>query len=186
MNSAEILKHHAYIGALWLDTRRHWDAATETKLRILCEAGADVNHSADALGRSPTSIAHRAKDTGLPIPRSWLSIITPKRIPIVVPRINLSYPFIIGRRNDTADLLTVNSLVPQYLMGREDVCQEIMLALWEGKVTLDQLKANRALVSSFIRKSRRDNYESNGYAISLDQPMRDGGSWHDVLAYSNE
>lgn len=94
----------------------------------------------------------------------------------------LAYPYIAVKRDEHADLLAVNSLVPASMPGREDVCQEIMLALWERRITLDQLKANRADLRAFVRSFTRDNYEAGGYAISLDVPMRSGQSWHDVLA----
>lgn len=177
----ELLARPRY-GGSWCGTRSHWTDTDEAQLRVLCEAGADVEKSADALGRSPTSIAHRARDTGLLVPTAWSKLITPKRVAkLTVPRFALSYPFIIRKRDEHADLLAVNSLVPHGLPGREDVCQEIMLALWEGKITLDQLKANRSNVRSFVRAFTVENYEGGGYAMSLDQPMADGRSWHDVL-----
>lgn len=104
---------------------------------------------------------------------------------IRVKKPQLAYPFIIRRRDEHADLLAVNSIVPRQLPGREDVCQEIMLALWEQKITLDDLLANRARVREFVAAFKRQNMESGGYAISLDVPMHDGRSWHDVLAAPN-
>lgn len=97
-------------------------------------------------------------------------------------RVVLGYPYVAVKRDEHTELMMVNSLVPPGLPGREDVCQEIMLALWEGRITLEQLKANRANIRPFVRSFTRDNYESGGYAVSLDQPMHDGRSWHDVLA----
>jgi hypothetical protein len=94
----------------------------------------------------------------------------------------LSYPYIAVKRDEHADLLAVNALVPAWMPGREDVCQEIMLALWEKQITLEQLKANRVDLRSFVRSFTKANYEAGGFAISLDQPMYDGRSWHDVLA----
>jgi hypothetical protein len=93
----------------------------------------------------------------------------------------LQYPFVAKPRDEHADLLAVNVLVP-HMPGREDICQEIMLALWEKKITLDQIKANRADLRAFVRGFNKENYEAGGYAISLDDPMHDGRSWHDVLA----
>lgn len=103
-----------------------------------------------------------------------------KVIKIREPKIVLSYPYIIKPRDEHAELLTVNKLVPP-MPGREDICQEIMLALWERKITMDQLRANLADVRSFVRSFKRANYEVGGYAVSLDQPMESGQSWHDVL-----
>jgi len=115
-------------------------------------------------------------------------IIRPKPIKIeAAPRsIPVSaYPFVRVAKDEHGTLMAVNSIVPQALPGREDVCQEILLALWEGKITLDQLRANRSNVGAFVRRFQSENYEASGYAISLDVPMRSGGSWHDVIADPN-
>lgn len=182
ITAAEILARPK-AGGFWCWTGTHWSDHEITALRVLCEAGADVEKSADALGRSPTSIAHRAKDTGLPIPSAWAGLIRTRKAPrpLIVATPALAYPFIVRRRDEHADLMAVNGLVPRGLPGREDVCQEIMLALWEGKITLDQLKANRSNVRAFVRTFTTENYEGGGYAMSLDQPMHDGRSWHDIL-----
>lgn len=108
--------------------------------------------------------------------------VPPKLLPrIREPRVVMSYPFVGKPRDEHAELLAVNKLVPQ-MPGREDICQEIMLALWEKKISLDDLKANRADIRGFVRRFTKDNYEVGGYAISLDAPMHTGQSWHDVLA----
>lgn len=91
----------------------------------------------------------------------------------------LAYPFVAKARDEHAELLLVNSLVPRGMPGREDVVQAILLALWERQTTIEQLKA--AGIAPFLRQFRRDNYESGGYAVSLDVPRLGGGSWHDVL-----
>ena len=97
-------------------------------------------------------------------------------------RVQLAYPFIAKPRDEHAELLAVNSIVPQGIPGREDICQEIMLALWEKRISIDQLRANKSDVRAFVNNFTRANYESGGHAISLDQPMKSGQSWHDVLA----
>lgn len=97
-------------------------------------------------------------------------------------KIVLSYPYLPKKREEHADLLAVNALVPRGMPGREDVCQEIMLAIWEGRTTLVELRQNRMNVRGFMARFRADNLEVGGYAISLDQPMHDGRSWHDVLS----
>lgn len=79
----------------------------------------------------------------------------------------------------------VNAIVPR-LPGREDICQEIMLAIWDGKFTLEHLQANSGDVRSFVRTHYRNNFETGGYAISLDVPMKSGQSWHDVLPHIAE
>lgn len=176
LTAAEILARPKYIGGSWFGTRMHWTATEGAALRILADAKADLEKSADALGRSPTSIAHRARDTGLTLPPAWAALIAPKRKLLVraEPKIALAYPFIIKKRDEHADLLAVNSLVPRWLPGREDVCQEIMLALWEGKITVDQLRANKDNLRGFIRDFTKANYEAGGHSISLHAPRGDG------------
>lgn len=97
----------------------------------------------------------------------------------------LSYPFVSNRRDNHSDLLSVNKLVPHGIPGREDICQELMLALLDGQITLTEIRANPGIVRAFIRKFKNQNYESRGYALSLDEPMPDGRSWHNVLASKN-
>lgn len=106
----------------------------------------------------------------------------PRKVYVSRAKVVLAYPFVPRVREEHADLIAVNALVPRSLPGREDVCQEIMLALLEGQTTLAELKALRGNVSAFIKRFRSLNLEQSGYAISLDQPRFDGTSWHDVLA----
>ena len=207
-------------GHHWYSTNLTWGEQDKENLRILCEAGASLEKSADALGRSTSSIAWRASDEKWALPVEWRHAIGrkgPRRVwsvpearyieidqfPAVSfpsagylakrppsqkkvvklkapPRIALAYPFVVKRRNEHADLLAVNALVPRSMPGREDVRQEVMLALWEGTVTLEQLRAPGAL-RAFTSAFRRRNDEDSGYAVSLDMPMRAGCSWHDVL-----
>jgi hypothetical protein len=101
-------------------------------------------------------------------------LVTAPRLPLLV------YPFVRQARDEHAELLLVNTLVPRGLPGRDDVCQEIMIAIWEGRTTIEHLKQHGA--GSLIRQFRRDNYESRGYAISLSEPRPGGGSWDDVLS----
>jgi hypothetical protein len=89
------------------------------------------------------------------------------------------YPFVHAPREEHAELLLVNSLVPRGMPGREDVVQTLLVALLEKTTTLEQLKAGG--ITRFLSQFRRDNYEAAGYAVSLDVPRFGGGSWHDVL-----
>lgn len=75
----------------------------------------------------------------------------------------------------------VNSLVPQGALAREDAVQEIMLAFLEGRASLDEIK--RGGWRKLTRITFESNFESSGYALSLDMPMSDGRSWHDVLSH---
>lgn len=179
-----LLSGPRYSGAAWLSTRLHWTRAEEVALKALCEYEAPLEKSADSLGRSPTSIAHRALDTGLVVPPEWREIVRPKRKSLPKPpRVELRYPYIRQIRGEHADLLAVNTLVPRGLPDyeRADVCQEIMLALWMKETSLEELRSDRALLGRFVRGFRKANFEAGGQAISLDVPMRDGRSWYDVL-----
>jgi len=91
----------------------------------------------------------------------------------------MAYPFVAKQRDEYAELLLVNSLVPRGMPGRDDVVQTIMLALWEQQTTIERLQAEG--VAPFLRQFRRENYEAGGYALSLDAPRIGGGSWHDAL-----
>jgi hypothetical protein len=95
--------------------------------------------------------------------------------------VQLSYPYINQAREEHQVLLAVNSLVPRGLVGREDVCQEIYLALLEQRVSLDELSRNPSAIRSFIRRFNQAAFEQSGYALSLDIPMRNGQNWHDIL-----
>lgn len=153
-------------------------------LAALCDAKAPVEKSSLGLGRSPTSIAHRASDTGLTLPKEWHDLITRRQAAKPrAPRSTLQYPYLLEAKGEHASLLEVNALIPRGLPDhiRADVCQEIMLALWERDTSLEELRADKALVRKFMNRARNDNYELGGYALSLDQPMRDGRSWYDVL-----
>lgn len=169
-------------------TRSHWQDADTAKLEVLVAAATTPDKAADVLGRSPTSIAHRARDAGLFLPPEWSKLAAPKRKRVITPpRIQLAYPFIIRKRDEHADLLAVNRMVAQYLPGREDICQEIMLAMWEGTITLAELEAKRENLRAFVRSFRRNNFEQSGAAVSLDAPIRrnhDGGDLYlqDVIS----
>lgn len=171
-----------YIGAAWLDTHRQWHRQDSVGLQILCSGAISLERAADSLGRSPSAIAHRAHDTGLKLPPEWRDLIRPKRLR-ETPRSLLQYPYVTSVRGEHADLLQVNALVPKGLPSetRGDVCQELMLAIWEKRISLDELKRDRRFINEVIGLVRRSNFEAGGYALSLDAPMRDGRSWYDVL-----
>lgn len=155
-------------GGGWYNTRTWWTDLDKFKLSVLCEANSDVEASADAIGRSPTSIAHRARDFGMVVPKDWLRLITPKRTAkLNTPAAN--YPFITKTRDEHADLLAVNNIIPKSISEnmRADMCQEIMLAILEGRTTIAALEAKKANSAYFIKKFYHDNYEAGGHAISF-------------------
>lgn len=177
-----LISRPMYFDGGYHSTRMWWQRPEDIALKALCEDRVPLVTSAGALGRSPTSIAHRARDAGFRLPGEWKDAIT-KSQPKAVHRPLMQYPYIAKVRGEHADLLAVNALVPhglpQHLRG--DVCQEIMLALWEGQISIEELRSNKSLVSDFIGRARKANYEAGGYALSLDAPMGDGRSWYEVL-----
>lgn len=182
VSTKTILSQPRYIGGAYLSTRLDWQRDETVALQALCLRGASLEKSAEGLGRSPTSIAHRARDTGLKLPYEWRDAITTyKRRTSKGPL--LQYPYIQEVRGEHSDLLAVNGLVPANLPEhiRADVCQEIMLQMFLGEITLDELRNGPGLVRKFINQYRKQNCEAGGYAISLDAPMVDGRSWYDVL-----
>jgi transposase len=157
-----------YIDARHLSTRTWWTEAEKAALDEFVSGGYSPNEVADTLGRSPNSIAWYAKDRGIILPKAYSTLIRgPRRS--AEPRIQLSYPFILKKRDEHADLLAVNALIPKGIPPemRADICQEAMLAVFEGKITIDELKANRDRVSWFVKKFWRDNFEAAGHAVSL-------------------
>lgn len=179
-----LLARPRLVGGAWHYTHSHWTRPETVALKALCEADASLEKSAAALGRSPTSLAHRASDTGLTLPREWRAAIYKyKPKPKVQREAPLQYPYIKDVRGEHQDLLAVNALAPRGLPDyeRADVCQEIMLALWQKEVTLNELRQDKSLLRKFTSGFRKANFELGGYALSLDQPMSDGRSWYDIL-----
>lgn len=155
----------------WFWTGTHWSPADEFKLSVLCEADTDIEAAADAIGRKPTSIAHRARDTGLTLPRQWSKLIMPKRAlkPREAATGLMAYPYISKANSSSADLLEINALIPKGMPEhiRADVCQEIMIAILEGRTTLEALRSRKGTVPYFIRRFYKDNYEDSGRALSF-------------------
>lgn len=180
--AAHLLAHPAYPNWGWGDgeslhgwhnNRLWWKNTDIFKLDILCEADADVHGAADALGRPPKTLAHKARDLGLVLPIEWSRLIRPK----YVPRLRrpkdaiLNYPYITKPRDEHADLLAINEIIPKSIPDnmRADMCQEIMLAILEGQTTLAALKEKSRSGTYFIKKFYHDNYEDGGHAISFSQ-----------------
>src|SRR5689334_10701881 len=108
-------------------------------VQVLALAGVNPTLAADTLSREERSIAYKARDLGIYIPPEWSAFLPkPKHIPRPrEKRILLNYPFIIQVDKDKdADLMAVNSLVPKSIPDhmRGDICQDILLAVYEGKV----------------------------------------------------
>jgi hypothetical protein len=65
---------------------------------------------------------------------------------------------------------------------RADVCQEILLAIYEGRTTIDQLRTKNSNARYYIKKFYHDNYEDGGHAISFQDTNEDWNS--DAVASS--
>jgi transposase-like protein len=159
-------------GALY-NTRTWWSEEEKKALEKFIKVGYSPDDVAPTLGRSPKSMAHYARDHGIILPKEWSSLIAAKRI-ATPRRVALSYPFISTRRPEHADLLALNDLVPRAYPEhmRADICQEMMLAVIEGAVTVEEIKANHEKSAWFLKKFYMANYEDSGRAVSLN--ARDG------------
>ena len=160
-------------GALY-STRTWWQDSEKDALQNFIKGGFSPSDVAPALGRSPTSIAHYARDSGIRLPKDWSNLIAPRR-ELTPRRIALSYPYIMTRKAEHADLLALNDLVPRAYPEhmRADICQEMMAAVLEGSVTIDEIKANLQQSAWFLKKFWMSNYEDGGRAISF-QNVDDG------------
>lgn len=185
--AAHMLERPAYPNRGWYSTRTWWQPAGTFKLNILCEADSDVEQSADALGRQPSTLVHKAREQGFIIPQQWARLVAPKRTAkpraIKKPPL-LSYPYIQAPSAANADLREVNALIPKGIPDhmRADMCQEIMLAIFEGRTSLEALGSRKGSAQYFIKKFYRDNYEDSGLAISFNDTDEDWNS--DAVASS--
>ncbi len=147
-----------FTGDSWLNTGTWWSADDQHQLQQLCASNVSVEVSANALGRTPKSIANRARDSSITLPSDWAALVRFYKPRPREPKIILCYPYVKKARIEHVDLLRANDLVPKSLPDwmRADICQEIMLALYEGKITLSELEANKTNLKWFIRKYYKD------------------------------
>lgn len=105
---------------------------------------------------------------------------------IRTPAIDRVYPYApMSPKTDGADLVhLVNSHVgkgvPEHI--RADICQEVILGVLEGEITIESVAKQ---VQQYVRKFW-GKFDWKHGEISLDQPMRDGRSWHDVIEDKHE
>jgi hypothetical protein len=94
------------------------------------------------------------------------------------------YPYIATRKPDKELLLEVSRLIPK-TVGSDihgDVCQEALLAIIEGKTTLDALRAYKDNARFFIKKFYKENFEASGRAVSLDGIGDDERSYDEIAS----
>lgn len=181
----ENFKYPRYMDGLWLENHRRWSGDDLALLNAACDMRLSLAMTGNSLGRGPTNIAWKAHDLGLVLPREWLALIRSKK-PRLAPRENLQYPYIVKPDDRHADLIAVNRIVSKQLPGREDVCQDIMLALWESRLSLDELKSDPKAVRAFVRGFRKASFERGGYAESMDVTVSgdsDGRSKYEDARY---
>lgn len=144
-----------YCNGSYLSTRTWWSEPERQALSAFAQQKAPMDKVALALGRTPTSIAWYARDLlKKDLPREWGALMRPK----IGPRIVLAYPYIAKARPENAELLRANDLVPKSFPEwiRADICQSVMLAVYEGQVTLEQLELRQKDVRWFISKFYRE------------------------------
>lgn len=180
-----VFKHSRY-GGMWLDTRSHWSGDDVMRLSAACDMGIPTDSAANYFGRAPTNLVHKAIALGIYVPREWRSLIRSYQ----ATRLNLEYPYIIQPDKRHDDLIAVNRMVSRAIPGREDVCQDIMLALLENRTSLADLRADPTALRLFINSFRRASFERSGYGVeSMDVTLHsddgDGKSKHEDLNYQN-
>lgn len=138
-------------GGAYYDQRLAWSKTDTRDLAILCAASADITKCGDVLARQPQTIVNRARDLGFSLPSAWAALIRRNR---GSPGIQLRYPFIAKARPEHADLMRANSLVPRGFPEhmRADICQSVMLAMFEGTISLSDVEKNKDKMRWFIRK----------------------------------
>ncbi|MGI9507138.1 MAG: hypothetical protein ACR2RE_29200, partial [Geminicoccaceae bacterium] len=98
------------------------------------------------------------------------------------PRQELQYPYIIGAaRDDHALILEINNIVPYGLPAdlRADVCQDMILAVLEGKLELKKLKSE---MKNYLRIARKRS-AMPWNTVSIDAPLWDDGrTMHEIIS----
>ena len=173
-----------YIGGAFYSTRTWWTDAEKDALGRFISGGYGPSESAEALGRTESSIANYARDHGLILPAEWKKLIAPRNRTTSPPQIALAYPYIVTGRPSHSDLLAINALVPHTYPEhmRADICQEMLLAVFEDRITIDEIKSHRQEAAWFLKKFWRDNYEDAGRAVSFSMLEDDERSYDEIAS----
>jgi hypothetical protein len=136
------------------------------------------------LGRRDKTIIHKARDLGLVLPDSWKAML-PRRAAYSgtrQPGLVLSYPYISRPRQEHALLMAVNELVPKSIPSqtRGDICQDILLAIHEGIVSIEQLQGSKDVVQKFIREFGRKNFDAN--TVQMRANADDDREYYDIAS----
>ena len=153
----------------WTQISWYWSGQELANLQVLAAARSPLKEVSRVLGRTEKAVAYRARELGISLPAEWSRLLRPGKLRQNEPL--LCYPYVKTVKPDNADLLRANDLVPKRLpaLMRADVCQSMMLALYEGTVTLEELEANKSSVQWFIKQFYKDQVP-----------------WQEVLGLSHE
>lgn len=173
IHAKELLGQRNRWGGLRANNGLRWGYQDQIYLQVLCIAGTDIEQAADVLARPASAVAWCAREAGMTLPASWRKLIvsTVKRRAAFPRWAPMAYPYVSAKRAENAQVIEVSRLVAEYLPGRADICQEILLALWEKRVTMDDLRKQGTQLRSFVRQFYKSNHELSGYARSLDAPL---------------
>lgn len=177
LRASDILQLSArYRGGLLWDQRRNWPAEDIAALIALCERGTNPDRISPILAREPNAIVWKAHGLGLSLSAAWRSFIYKRRklTPRAVAEPLLQYPYIVGKaKNDSAFLLAVNAVVPHGLPGdlRNDVCQDMVLAILEGDLSPDDIAAE---MPKYLKGARK-RYSMPWGTVNIDAPLWDDG-----------
>jgi len=106
---------------------------------------------------------------------SWATIVHQARADA------LAYPYIRKSNSEAELILRVNKLVPQSVgYDRGDICQDILLAVLDGRHTIEQFESDAELVRMFSRGFKSANREQSGHAKALYNE-----EWNQPEVYSN-
>lgn len=187
LSAQELLTHAKPIDEVYfMHDYSRWKPEEESAMRTLMEANATAEQVASILHRPVTKVVNRALERGLKPPKEWRMLLPYYKGPVVPFVPLMQFPYIKTARPENADLLRVNKLVP-HAFGedmRADIIQEVMLALFEGTVTMDDLERNRDKLSFFIKKFRKDQrpwQEMTGLGGGGDEKR----SYEDIAAATN-
>lgn len=171
-----------YQGGGLYSTFTRWSREDTSKLIALCNGDKKLETASVVLGRAEKSIAYKARDLGLVLPSAWKLVFPHKASTPREKTILLQYPYIIRPRDEHAQLLAVNALIPKGMPSesRADIVQEIILAILEGKVTIEDLKKHKENLRAYIRNFNKMNYQPN--AISLSGYADDDREYYDIAS----
>lgn len=142
---------------LW-NNYQQWTPALEGVMAKMLDAKATPKQVSWLIGKEESRIVNRAHERGLKLTDEWKAVLpwlSRKKVGLVAPL--MQFPYIAKARPQHADILRVNALVPRFSEDmRADIVQSVMLALFEGTVTMAELERNKGSMTYFIKKWRKE------------------------------